>query len=137
VSCFTCAARGLSYQWRIDIILDGRDLEGRKLAAWCHRLAQNHVQQLITSSRAEATGPRIHGICNRRSIMRAHLAITIVAAILVGFVLKLIFFSAPIAVADVGSVKSVSMDISEMHQNIKNIPVEKFYDMTFVFSNGD
>jgi hypothetical protein len=69
--------------------------------------------------------------------MRAHHAITIVAAILVGFVLKLIFFSAPIAVADVGSVKSVSMDISEMHQNIKNIPVEKFHDMTFVFSNGD
>ncbi len=68
--------------------------------------------------------------------MRAHHAITIVAAILVGFVLKLIFFSAPIAVADVGSVKSVSMDISEMHQNIKNIPVEKFHDMTFVFSNG-
>ena len=69
--------------------------------------------------------------------MRAHHAITIVAAILVGFVLKLIFFSAPIAVADVGSVKSVSMDISEMHQNIKNIPVEKLHDMTFVFSNGD
>ena len=69
--------------------------------------------------------------------MRAHHAITIVAAILVGFVLKLIFFSAPIAVADVGSVKSVSMDISEMHQNIKNIPVEKFHDKTFVFSNGD
>ena len=69
--------------------------------------------------------------------MRAHHAVTIVAAILVGFVLKLIFFSAPIAVADVGSVKSVSMDISEMHQNIKNIPVEKFHDMTFVFSNGD
>jgi len=69
--------------------------------------------------------------------MRAHHAITIVAAILVGFVLKLIFFSAPIAVADVGSVKSVSMDISEMHQNIKNIPVEKFHDTTFVFSNGD
>ena len=69
--------------------------------------------------------------------MRAHHAIAIVAAILVGFVLKLIFFSAPIAVADVGFVKSVSMDISEMHQNIKNIPVEKFHDMTFVFSNGD
>ena len=69
--------------------------------------------------------------------MRAHHAITIVAAILVGFVLKLIFFSAPIAAADAGSVKSVSMDISEMHQNIKNIPVEKFHDMTFVFSNGD
>jgi hypothetical protein len=50
--------------------------------------------------------------------------------------LKLTFFSGPIAVADVGSVKSVSVDISEMHQNIKNLPVEKLHDMTFVFSNG-
>ena len=69
--------------------------------------------------------------------MRVHHTILIVSAILVVFGLTLIFFSAPIAVADVGSVKSVSMDISEMHQNIKNIPVEKFHDMTFVFSNGD
>jgi hypothetical protein len=69
--------------------------------------------------------------------MRAHHVIAIVAAILVGFGLKLIFFSAPIAEADVGSVKSVSMDISEMHQNIKNLPVEKFHDMSFVFSEGD
>ena len=69
--------------------------------------------------------------------MRAHHAIPIVAAILGGFGLKLIFFSAPIAEADAGSVRSVSMVISEMHQNIKNLPVEKFHDMTFVFSDGD
>jgi hypothetical protein len=69
--------------------------------------------------------------------MRAHHAITIVAAVLVGFGLKLIFFSAPIAVADVGSFKDMSMDISEMHRNIKNLPVEKLHDMTFVFSDGD
>jgi hypothetical protein len=69
--------------------------------------------------------------------MRAHHAIPIVAAILVGFGLRLIFFSAPIAEADAGPVRSVSMAISEMHQNIKNLPVEKFHDMTFVFSDGD
>jgi ABC-type polysaccharide transport system permease subunit len=69
--------------------------------------------------------------------MRAHHAIAIVAAILVGFGLKLIFFSAPIAEADVGSFKSASMDISEMHQHIKNLQVEKLHDMTFVFFDGD
>jgi len=68
--------------------------------------------------------------------MRAHHAIAIVTVILVGFGLKLIFFSGPIAAADVGSAKSVSIDISEMHRNIKNLPVEQFHDMTFVFSNG-
>ncbi len=69
--------------------------------------------------------------------MRAHHAIAIVAAILVGFGLKLTFFSAPIDVAHAGFVKTVSMDISEMQQSIKNLPVEKFQDMTFVFSDGD
>jgi hypothetical protein len=69
--------------------------------------------------------------------MRSHYAIAVVAVILVGFGLKLIFLSAPIAEADVGFVGSVRMDVSEMHQNIKNLPADKFHDMTFVFSDGD
>jgi hypothetical protein len=64
--------------------------------------------------------------------MRAGHVIAVVTVILVGFGLKLTFFSGPIAAADVGSV---SMDISEMHHKIKNLPVENFHDMTFVFSN--
>jgi hypothetical protein len=86
---------------------------------------------------SEAAGPRIHRNCNRRLTMRAHHAIAIVAAILVGFGLTLIFSSAPIAVADASVVKSVSMDISEMQQSVKSLPVEHFQDMTFVFSDGD
>jgi hypothetical protein len=50
---------------------------------------------------------------------------------------KLIFFSAPIAKADARSVKSVNIDISQMHQSIKNLPVEKFHEMSLVFSDGD
>ena len=68
--------------------------------------------------------------------MRAHNVIAVVSVVLAGIGVKLIFFSGPIAAADVGSAKSVSMDISEMHQNIKNLPVEKVHDMTFVFSSG-
>jgi type IV secretory pathway protease TraF len=68
--------------------------------------------------------------------MRARHVIAVMTVIAVGFGLKLTFFSAPIAAADVGSTKSVSMDISEMHHKIKNLPVENFDDMTFVFSNG-
>ena len=68
--------------------------------------------------------------------MRTHPAIAIVTVILVGFGLKLVLSSAPIVAADVGSTKRVSIDVSEMHQNIKNLPVEKIHDMTFVFSNG-
>jgi hypothetical protein len=68
--------------------------------------------------------------------MRAHHAIAVLTVILVGFGLKLTFFSAPIAAAVVGSTKSVSIDVSEMQHKIKNLPVENFHDMTFVFSNG-
>ena len=69
--------------------------------------------------------------------MRAHHAIGIVAVILVGFGLKLLFFSAPIAEADLLDVRSVGMDISQMHQNNKTLPEQKIHDMTFVFSEVD
>jgi hypothetical protein len=69
--------------------------------------------------------------------MRAHHAIGIVAVILVGFGLKLLFFFAPIAEADLLGVRSVGMDISQMHQNNKNLPEQKIHDMTFVFSEVD
>jgi hypothetical protein len=68
--------------------------------------------------------------------MRSHPAIAIVTGILFGFGVKLIFFAAPTVAADVGS-KRGSIDVSEMHRQIKNLPVENFLDMTFGFSNGD
>jgi hypothetical protein len=68
-------------------------------------------------------------------IMRAHHAIVIVSAILVVFGLSLIFFSAPITVADASVVKRGNVDISAMQRSITNLPVEKLHDMTFVFSD--
>lgn len=67
--------------------------------------------------------------------MRAHHAFVIVSAILVVFGLTLIFFSAPIAVADASVLERGSMDISEMQRSITNLPVEKLHDMTFVFAD--
>ena len=75
--------------------------------------------------------------CDEHGHMRAHHAIGIVAVILVGFGLKVLFFSAPIAEADLRSVRSVGMDISQMHQKNKNLPEQKIHDMTFVFSGDD
>jgi hypothetical protein len=49
--------------------------------------------------------------------------------------LTLIFFSAPITVADASVVNGGSMDISAMQRSITNLPVEKVHDMTFVFSD--
>ena len=49
--------------------------------------------------------------------------------------LTLIFFSAPITVADASVLERGSMDISEMQRSITNLPVEKLHDMTFVFAD--
>jgi hypothetical protein len=66
--------------------------------------------------------------------MRIRHVTTVVAVILVGFGVKVIFFSTPPAEADLLSVR---IDVSQMHQNISDLPVEKIRDMTFVFSDAD
>ena len=60
--------------------------------------------------------------------MRAHHAIAIVAILLIGFGLKLTFFSAPPAEAVVPPVEIVRMDVFQMQQNIKNLPEQKMND---------
>ena len=82
---------------------------------------------LILSHSAEPTASM-----QRRLTMQVRYAIAVVTAILVGFGLKLFFFSAPSAIANTGVVTSVSMNISEIQKNIKNLPVDKINDMTFV-----
>jgi hypothetical protein len=69
--------------------------------------------------------------------MGTHHAIAVVTVILVGIGLKLTFFSAPTAAADVGPITTVSIDVADIHRNANHLPVENFHDMTFVFSNGD
>ena len=69
--------------------------------------------------------------------MRAHHVIAVVAVILVGVAVKLIFLTAPNAEADSLSIKSVGVDVSRLHQNIKSLPVQKFHDMSLVFPDGD
>jgi predicted acyltransferase len=75
-------------------------------------------------------------LATKGAVMRAHHAIVVAAAILLGFGLKLLFFSVPSAEADASGMRSVSIDISQVQQNIKSLPVETLHDMTFVFSNG-
>ena len=69
--------------------------------------------------------------------MRAHHVIAVVAVILVGVGVKLIFFTAPTAEADPLFIKSVGVDVSQLHQNVKNLPVQKSHDMSFVFPGSD
>jgi hypothetical protein len=73
----------------------------------------------------------------RGIVMRAHHVIAVIAIILVGVGGKLIFFSTPTAEADTLSIRSVSVDVSQLHQNTRNLPVQTFRDMSLVFSDGD
>jgi hypothetical protein len=68
--------------------------------------------------------------------MRVHPITAEATFILVVVGVKLFFLSGPIAAPGAGSTRSVSVDISGMFHTIKNLPVEKIHDMTFVFSNG-
>jgi hypothetical protein len=61
--------------------------------------------------------------------MRRHYAVALFAAILVGFTVKLFFFSAAPAEAETRN----SLDISRMHVG-KDLPVQNLHDMSFVFS---
>jgi hypothetical protein len=70
-------------------------------------------------------------------LMRAHHVIAIVAVVLVGVGLKPMLFAAPTAEADSRSVESASVDISQIHQNSKRLPVQRFHDMSLVFPVSD
>jgi hypothetical protein len=69
--------------------------------------------------------------------MRTHLVIAVVAVILVVAGVKLAFITAPTAEADSLSIKSMGVDVFQLHQNVRNLPVQKFHDMTFVFPHSD
>jgi hypothetical protein len=68
--------------------------------------------------------------------IRAHHIIAVVAVLLVGVGVKLIFFAPPTAEADSLS-NSVRVDIAQIHRNTKHLPVATIHDMSSVFSAGD
>lgn len=77
--------------------------------------------------------PAFRAFATKGTVMRAYHVIAVVAVILGGFGVKLIFFTAPTAEADPLSIKRVGVDVSPLHQNAKNLPVQKLHDMSFVF----
>jgi hypothetical protein len=68
--------------------------------------------------------------------MRARHVIAVVAVVLVGAGVKLTFLS-PTTDADAMTIRSVDIDIFQLQQKIKNLPVLKFRDMSRVFPGGE
>jgi hypothetical protein len=72
--------------------------------------------------------------------MRAHHAIAVVAVVLIGFGVKLLFFPTRPAEADTPAVTSAGVDVLQIHidhPNMKNLPAQELHDRTFVFSDSD
>ena len=67
--------------------------------------------------------------------MRIHYAIAIAAAVLLGFGVKVFFFSAPAGADSFFSVNTATVDVYQKHRNIENLPVQEFQDMSLVFPN--
>src|SRR6266571_4474031 len=95
----------------------------------------NQKKQEILSRMQLAPAFRV--FATEGAVMRAHHVIAVVTVILVGVGVKLIFFTAPTAEADPLSIKSVGVDVSQLHQNVKNLPVQKLHDMSLVFPGDD
>jgi len=104
---------------------------------WAHgsvvKIGTGHAQP----NKAMPLAPAFRAFATGGTVMRAHHVIAVVAVILVGVGVKLIFFTAPTAEADSLSIKSVGVDVSQLHQNVKNLPVQKFHDMSLVFPDGE
>jgi hypothetical protein len=81
--------------------------------------------------------PAFRAFATEGTVMRAHHVIAVVAAVLVGAGVKLIFFTAPTAEADTLSIESVGVDVSQLHRNVTNLPVQTFHDMSLVFPGAD
>jgi hypothetical protein len=65
--------------------------------------------------------------------MRALRIIAAIAIVALGVGVKLIFISARIIEAEARSLGSASMDVSQMHKDIRSVPMQKFQDMSVVF----
>lgn len=59
--------------------------------------------------------------------------IVVAVLILLGLGVKTASFPVLAAEAASRSKTSVGLDVSQMHRDAKNLPVEEFHDMTFVF----
>ena len=93
-------------------------------------------EKAISSRMPLASAFRASATEGAGTVMRAHHVIAVVAVVLVGLGVKLIFFTPQAAEAVSLSIKTVGVNISQLHQSVKNLQVETFHDMSLVFSGG-
>jgi hypothetical protein len=100
--------------------------------------SKTSVMSTSISAKSDATSTIIAFPNRRKAGIRAQHAIAVAAAILLGLGAKLFFFTAPPTEADSSPpsvIKSASADFYQERQNIKNLPVQEFRDMSLVFSD--
>jgi hypothetical protein len=68
--------------------------------------------------------------------MRSHHVIAVAAILIAGFGLTLFSFSGPTAQGIAAGIKSSSRDVAQT-RGAADLPLQKIYDMSVVFSQGD
>ena len=73
------------------------------------------------------------------SPVRTHPVIAIAAMLIISFVVKMFFLSAPTAEAKRHAIPSASVNVLQMHRdvNTKSLPVQKMNDKTFIFTDEE
>jgi len=73
------------------------------------------------------------------SPVRTHPVIAIAAILIISFVVKMFFLSAPTAEANIHAIPSASVNVLQMHRDVdtKSLPVQKMNDKTFIFTDEE
>ena len=73
------------------------------------------------------------------SPVRTHPVIAIAAILIISFIVKMFFLSAPTAEAKRHAIPSASVNILQMHRDVdtKSLPVQKMNDKTFIFTDEE
>jgi hypothetical protein len=73
------------------------------------------------------------------SPLRTHPVIAIAAMLIISFVVKVFFLSAPTAEAKRHAIPSASVNVLQMHRDVdtKSLPVQKMNDKTFIFTDEE
>jgi hypothetical protein len=82
--------------------------------------------------------PAFNAFATKGAVMRAHQVIAVVAVIvMVGVGVNPAFLAAPTAEADSLAIRRAGVDVSQLYQNVENLPVQECHDRSVVYSGRD
>ena len=98
----------------------------------CAYEAERKAGKLLATHSVKSSQPRAMEV-----FMRAYHVITVVAVLVIGLVAKQFLFPPKQANANINAVPSASVNVLQMHRDLKSLPVQKMNDKTFIFTDEE